>query len=116
MYPIPQLDEYTRYRLLTEQALNKMQAKIAIAKSNSAIPLAKHKENEWAYNVLKTFVVITENTIKGLREEHFKEGYEKGRKDEKEVSAGGIPCKYFDKEGYRAYHEIEVKNKWSNLY
>jgi hypothetical protein len=116
MYPFHLMKEYTHYRILAEQALNKMQTKIATAKSNLNIPLAKHEENERAYNVLKTFMIVSENTINKLGNEHFKEGYEKGRKDEKELSAGGIPNKYYEKEAYRAFHEVQVKSIWSDLY
>ncbi|MDO9187587.1 MAG: hypothetical protein Q7W13_16365 [Bacteroidia bacterium] len=123
MLPFHQLEDYNHHLQCAAQALNKMQIKIATMKRNPAIPLAKRKENEAAYYALREFVGISERTlndlIKGngeLANEQFSKGYLKEKKDKRESAMGGIPNCYLDREGYRAYHELEVKNKWGNLY
>lgn len=123
MFPSHQPQEYN-YRLQqAAHALNKMQIKITTAKGNPAIPIAKRKENETAFYALKEFVKISESTINGMIEgnnnvahEQFKMGYEKGKKDGRESSAGGLPNKYFNKEAFRAWHELQIKNKWADHY
>lgn len=123
MLPLHQYPDYNHRLQRAAEALNKMQVKIARMKSNPAISEAKRNENEAAYYALREYMGISERTfnhlIKGIEEagsEQFSKGYAKGIKDEKESAAGGIPKKHFDREGYRAYHELEVKNKWSNLF
>lgn len=118
-----QQENYNHRLQLAIQALNKMQVKIATMKGNPVIPLEKRKENEVAYYALREFLGISERTlndlIKGneeLANDQFSKGYLKGKKEGRESAMGGIPHHYLDKEGYRAYHELEVKNKWSNLY
>ncbi len=105
-----QQQDYYYYLKRAEQALNKMQVKIATIKGIDAISIAKRKENEMAYNALKKFIESSENIVnrlieenEKLKQEQFSKGYAKGVKDEKESSLGGIPNKYFDKEGRRAY-------------
>ncbi len=118
-----QLDEYSNRLKRATQSLDKMQVKIATMKGNQAIPFAKRKENETAYFALVDYVKVSDRAIntlidgnKKLEQEQSLKWYAKGAKDERESAMGGIPEKYWDKEAYRAWHELQTKNKWSDLY
>ncbi|MGQ0826966.1 MAG: hypothetical protein ACT4ON_01095 [Bacteroidota bacterium] len=100
-----------------------MKEKIIAAKNDDKSSIEKIKENEKAMSVLLEFMNIADairfqlmqiNEItENERKLEFKKGYEQGQQDALKEKQ---PSKYFDKEAYRALHELEIKNRWSNLY
>lgn len=67
---------------------------------------------ESAENIITTY----QELIEEIGNQKFSLGYKKGCKDGWEAALGGIPNKYFDKEQFRAYHELTTKNKWDDHY
>ncbi len=112
---------YRKKQALFELA--KLQEKIIAAKNNGKSSIKKIKENEKAYRTLFEFIKIADTVrlqviqINEIAENEmnieFNKGYERGRND---ALKENHPSKYFDKEAYRASHELEIKNRWSNLY
>lgn len=96
---------------------------VMLNKIKTSKEINRRNRNLNLYKPLEYYVKASEQVIKSLElriqfigKEKFELGYQVGRKDENEITVGGLPNKYFDKEAYRAYHEMQVKNKWNNLF
>jgi len=97
-----------------EVMLNKIKSSKETSKRNGNLNL--YKPLEHYMKASEQVIISLEERIKFIGKEKFEIGYHVGRKDESEITAGGLPNKYFDKEAHRAYHEMQVKNKWDNLF
>ena len=78
------------------------------------------RENHQAISVLEKFFHVKDEIniavmdyAEDCRKEGFREGYAKGRKDTENIT-NGIPHKYYDREGYRIWHNNEQKKKWDD--
>jgi hypothetical protein len=122
MFP-SQDSEYVYRKKQALFELAKLKEKIIAAKNNGKYSIEKIKENEKAYSVLLEFIKIADSyrfqviqadeADKNKIKFEFNKGYEQGKNDALKENQ---PSKYFDREAYRASHELEIKNRWSNLY
>lgn len=98
-----------------KDALNKMYSKI----NRPEVPLEKRNENLKHYYPLLNFLKNSERTVSFLLNQidetgndKFLKGFKAGKSEEMKSASGGQPNKLFDKEAYRCWWELQVKNKW----
>lgn len=110
------------FRFLASQAkdaLKRMYSKI----NRPEVPLEKRSENLKHYYALINFLKNSERAINFLLSQmdemgndKFLKGFKAGKCEEMKSASGGLPVKLFDKEAYRSWRELQVKNKWPELF
>jgi hypothetical protein len=104
-------------------ALVKMLEKILRSENSGNVSKETIIENKHLLSDLSSYFDSVENvkitdskSLKEILNEEFLRGYSTGKKETEQRHNCGVPDRYFDREEFRSFHELEVRTRERHLF